>query len=98
MTISIIRSPDDDISERCCFCRTSTPFWTDRAGVGRIGRDDVACCESCARRAHPGDIPSKAVWFRRESICDRSYAARELDAPEPDEVASIGPAARHSQT
>lgn len=45
--------------ELCCFCRTQTKFWT---------KTDVACCEKCAARADEGDVPSKAVWFRRERI------------------------------
>ena len=46
--------------ERCCFCRRATRFW--------YLPKDVACCEKCALKAEPKDVPSKKVWSRREHI------------------------------
>jgi hypothetical protein len=71
MTVPISREKEDELtrntkSEKCCFCRAGTPFWTalpDR----KLGQQ-VACCPHCASRANPKDIPSKAAWCRSEDI------------------------------
>ena len=46
--------------EHCCFCRKPTRFW--------YLPKDVACCQQCAKKAEPKDVPSKKVWCRREQI------------------------------
>jgi len=46
--------------ERCCFCRKPTNTW--------YKPKDVAVCPTCAGRANPVDVPSKAEWCRRERI------------------------------
>jgi hypothetical protein len=48
--------------ERCCFCRKITPYWYKPA--------DVACCQSCAKRADDRDVPDKKTWCRRERIAE----------------------------
>lgn len=52
--------------ENCCFCRKRTPFWTTLSD--RTPGQQVACCESCAKRAHTQDVPIKEDWCRRERI------------------------------
>lgn len=48
--------------ENCCFCRKPTPFW--------YTPNDVACCPACAEFADAQDVPTKAVWLRRERIAE----------------------------
>ena len=87
-----VTSPRD--MERCCFCRAPTPHWT--AIEERAPGDQVACCEGCASRGFPTDVPSKRVWMRRESIAmvptygdiNNGYGPRR---PHPDEVAIYPP-------
>lgn len=52
--------------EHCCFCRKPTRLW--------YLPKDVACCEKCAVRAEPEDVPTKKIWFRREHIAMGNYA------------------------
>jgi predicted amidophosphoribosyltransferase len=65
MPVPIHRGDPDPPHERCCFCRTPTDWWTslDR----KIG-EQVACCQHCAARAEPEEVPSKKDWCRRERI------------------------------
>lgn len=46
--------------ERCCFCREPTRYW--------FLPKDVACCEECASKAEPADVPDKDAWCRRERV------------------------------
>jgi len=71
--------------ERCCFCRTPTPIWTDLPN--RTPGEQVACCDRCAKRAHPQDVPTKAVWCRRERIATPDRQGTR--PPTPDEYATI---------
>ena len=76
--------------ERCCFCRTPTPFWTEIKT--RSQGDQVACCEACAKRATPEDVPSKRVWMRRETIATGGTMGHPMRAkPYPDEIAIYPP-------
>jgi hypothetical protein len=59
--ITVMHDHDNGTAvERCCFCRTVTHFW--------FVPNDVACCESCAKRADAADVPDKHAWCRRERI------------------------------
>ena len=60
--IEVSLEPDTDLRvvECCCFCRKATRYW--------YTPKDVACCQACAKHATVKDVPSKAVWFRREQI------------------------------
>lgn len=49
--------------EYCCFCRKKTIYW--------YTPKDVACCQDCATRAEPKDVPSKKQWCRREDIVSK---------------------------
>jgi hypothetical protein len=64
-----IEDPDEDIHERCCFCRNPTAYWS--ALQDRKPEKQVALCPHCASRANPDDLPSKATWCRRERIAYR---------------------------
>lgn len=68
--LTVEREPKSMIAmgelEHCCFCRTPTPTWTTLADRKAI--EQVACCEQCALKAEPKDVPSKEVWCRREEI------------------------------
>ena len=83
--------------ERCCFCRKATPFWTSIED--RAPGDQVACCDGCASRGFPSDVPSKRVWMRRERISiaptfreENDYGSgRYVRRPFPDEVAVYPP-------
>ena len=101
MTIPVTPEPthgvaiDTDDMEHCCFCRKPTISWT--AIEERAPGDQVACCEGCASRGFPSDVPSKRVWMRRERI-SHSPTFREIDEgsgrtrrPFPDEVAIYPP-------
>lgn len=52
--------------EACCFCRRGTFHWT--ALPTRTPGEQVACCALCAKEATAEDVPTKDVWFRRETI------------------------------
>lgn len=67
--ISRDSDPDPTGRERCCFCRTPTFFWTVLSG--RKPGQQVACCDICASRGEPKDVPSKTDWLRRERIAHR---------------------------
>lgn len=67
--------------ERCCFCRTPTPFWTLLPDGAKVTGESVACCEKCAGRAHREDLPTKEQWFRRERISDHRHCARPVSPP-----------------
>ena len=60
--IEVAREPGDLTAiaclERCCFCRTPTPYW-DLI-------NDVACCEACATTHTFTDLPTKEAWCARE--------------------------------
>ncbi|WP_156374426.1 hypothetical protein [Pseudorhodoferax sp. Leaf274] len=43
--------------ERCCMCRSPTPFWH---------RSDVALCQSCARTTKLAQLPTKQEWIKKE--------------------------------
>lgn len=58
-------SSDQDLRERCWFCRRMTPFWATNF--------DIAVCEQCAGRAYPDDLPNKAQWLRRERIAEPDF-------------------------
>lgn len=67
--IEVHREPREEVwdlaaIERCCFCRRPTRYW--------YLPKDVACCQECARKAEPKDVPTKKVWCRREQIAFRS--------------------------
>jgi hypothetical protein len=57
-----VDAPDHWPQERCCFCRKPTRYW--------FTPKDVACCQECAKRAEPEDVPTKDVWFKRERIAN----------------------------
>ena len=69
--IEVAREPDYltgiDRLERCCFCRTPTPYWNLI--------NDVACCEACAATHTFAELPTKQAWcakereFMREDHC-----------------------------
>jgi hypothetical protein len=65
--IPVVRTQDRDF-DLCCFCRHRTGMWTDLPD--REPGEQVACCDSCASRAEPEDVPTKAEWFRREKIAN----------------------------
>jgi len=57
MPIPIHREPDDELTqntgqEKCCFCRTPSPFWTSLSD--RKPGEQVACCTLCAARGEVG--------------------------------------------
>jgi hypothetical protein len=66
MPIPIHPEPEEDICEKCCFCRSKTAFWTSLPD--RPPGQQVACCPHCASRGEPEDVPPKPVWCRRERI------------------------------
>lgn len=67
MTIPIHQEPDiGSPHEKCCFCRTPTPYWTSLDT--RKPGEQVACCQPCSKRGDEIDVPSKKVWCRRERI------------------------------
>lgn len=84
------KPPERWENERCCFCREPTPFWTQ---LGRRPGDEVACCEKCAKRAYPPDVPSKRVWVRREMIVNGGppYPEAPLGHPAADQIAIYPP-------
>lgn len=93
MTVQIVREPTGDPPmEHCCFCRVVTSFWT--AISDREPGEQVACCEHCASRAFPEDVPSKRVWCRREAIANRPTIGQSawghdvVRRPDNDEIAS----------
>jgi len=84
--IKVHKEPDDEPPfERCCFCRKPTPFWTQLEN--RTPGQQVACCEACASRAHVQDVPTKAVWCRRERIAESPRVVDPpLGPPRSDEI------------
>jgi len=66
--IEVTHGPEPDLCaiERCCFCRKETRYW--------YKPKDVACCQECAVKAEPVDVPSKKIWCRREDIVRRRIA------------------------
>lgn len=95
MPIPIHQEPDDELTrntdqENCCFCRAPTPWWTSLPN--RRGQLQVACCPSCAARGEPVDVPTKAVWFRRERIAHRpSYSEIAMGSDREYQPAPIVP-------
>lgn len=68
--IPIILPPSVEFPyERCCFCRTPTPWWTDLKH--RIPGGQVACCPDCAK-THKR-VPSKAKWCAKERALTPSF-------------------------
>jgi len=64
--IDVEHEPSDDPAvERCCFCRKGTRYWYKPR--------DVACCQKCAKKAEPEDVPDKKTWCRREKIAFRAF-------------------------
>lgn len=60
MAIRVTREPAGPPPyERCCFCRTPTSFW--------YTPKDVPCCPTCAKTHKVDDVPTKLVWWRRET-------------------------------
>lgn len=55
--------------ERCCFCRTRTPYWTNL--IDRSGGEQVACCETCAAVKMATQVPTKREWFDKEARLER---------------------------
>jgi predicted amidophosphoribosyltransferase len=45
-------------SERCCFCRNTTPYW--------YAKKDVAVCKTCAKTHTIEEVPSKEEWWKSE--------------------------------
>ena len=79
--------------ECCCFCRKPSNSWTKLPN--RTGGDQVACCDSCAKRAHPEDVPSKRVWMRREAIAAPTMMTEHgIGPPRIDQVATYPPKER----
>ena len=77
MAIPIEREPGDEPGvERCCFCRTKTPFWTllkDRKPGGQ-----VACCPDCAKVWRHKDVPTKEFWcYREHLLAPKTFVYRE---------------------
>jgi hypothetical protein len=56
--ITLKNDGESEATERCCFCRERTNWWTR----------GVPCCRSCATHAQLCDVPNKATWLRRERI------------------------------
>lgn len=54
------------ISERCCFCRIPTNFWTN-IKIRKPG-EQVACCEKCSKSYLIKDVPSKKYWIEKEEL------------------------------
>lgn len=65
-------------SERCCFCRKPTPFWT--ALEDRTPGQQVACCETCSGLHEPSEVPSKAEWCDSERV-KTPRTIREIVSP-----------------
>lgn len=54
----------DNCLENCVICRTPSGWWT--RFPDRKPGEQVAICLSCADKAQPGDIPTKAGWCHKE--------------------------------
>jgi hypothetical protein len=57
-------------SERCCFCRDLTPYWT--LDGGKVTGASVACCKTCAVKHEPAQLPTKREWIERENAIFRA--------------------------
>ncbi len=60
--------------ERCCFCRTPTPFWT--AMKRRKPGAQVACCPDCAKTNFQKDVPTKKYWCDKETRLEPARRSR----------------------
>lgn len=70
-SVPVVLDPDFKAGypmERCCFCRTPTPYWTELPD--RSEGKQVACCPECAQEATAADVPAKKIWWRREEIAE----------------------------
>lgn len=43
------------VAENCCLCGNPTRYW--------YVPKDVACCQLCAKKACPDDVPDKTTWI-----------------------------------
>ena len=61
-----VRKQDDPKPpyEHCCFCDYETMYWT--ALPKRKPGDQVACCQACAKKHEPEEVPTKDAWFEAE--------------------------------
>jgi len=50
-------TPDREVQERCCMCRTPTRYWH---------RSDVALCQQCAKTTKLVALPTKKDWCAKE--------------------------------
>jgi hypothetical protein len=50
-------SPEYEVQERCCMCRTPTRFWH---------ASDVALCPTCAKTTPLAALPTKKDWCAKE--------------------------------
>lgn len=53
--------PAGDVVEACCFCAKGTRYWTKLPD--RTPGQQVACCEVCAKKHRPEQVPTKAAWW-----------------------------------
>ena len=60
MAIKIIREPEElgGPFEKCCFCRTPTPFWHSTK--------DVPVCSRCSKSKKEFEVPTKEEWIKQE--------------------------------
>lgn len=52
-----------DVLERCCMCRTPTPWWH---------ASDVALCPACAHTTKRSELPTKKDWCAKEEAIWRA--------------------------
>ena len=60
MPLKIIHdgTPEGELQERCCLCRTPTRYWHKKT--------DVALCPVCASKARLSDLSTKKEWCDKE--------------------------------
>lgn len=58
-------SRPNQLRERCCMCRESTPYW--------YAPKDVALCPSCADKTSLSELPSKREWCEKERKLTSNY-------------------------
>lgn len=55
-----------ELLERCCMCRTATPWWHS---------SDVALCPACAKTTKLSMLPTKKEWCAKEkALMPKTYA------------------------
>ena len=71
MSLKIVHddTPDWEVQELCCLCRTPTRWWYG------TGPDNVAVCPDCAKTATHKDLPTKEQWFKKERALSGKEAA-----------------------